>query len=525
MIDTLRSQLAAQGITMDPALEDFRTQQGETLRWALSRTEPYLLVNAPTGSGKTLLQVAYGTFSGPTWTYAVHTKALQRQVEATFEGVPVMMGRSNYDCWIDETVTAEDAICANGEWCPHTGSFGPDEEAPAEDRCPFYAARYEALSKYYRAVNYAVLLSNPVFRSKMYGRPVTATLLADEAHRVEEAVASAVEIFLSRRTLQRLGVSLPKYTSLEDWLGWVRSYRSVIRSAVEDASEGGKVKSGFKRLVQAVDALSRLYEADIGKWLVEVKDSGVLFKPVWGRDFVMSHMLSKDIHRAMFTSATLIGAEYIADMLGLPPGSWAYLDVPSTFAPELRPVNYAPVAPMNAAAINSDESKARQQMQAAIDKLIDRYMMGGAGAGLVHTVSHRYTQRVLTESRWRPIMTAEVSQHVERRNRGEPSVLVSPSMSEGWDGRDDLCRFIIMPKVPFPNLVDERVKLRKEEDPRSYDHAALVAVVQGTGRGVRHETDRCDSWILDSNWRLLYHRRKDWLPAAFLQAYRHGVQI
>ena len=122
-------------------------------------------------------------------------------------------------------------------------------------------------------------------------------------------------------------------------------------------------------------------------------------------------------------------------------------------------------------------------------------------------------------------MTADVSEHERRVGAKDPSVLVASNLTEGYDGKDDLCRFIIIPKVPYPNLGDRRTRLRMTEDGRSFDYHALVAVVQGAGRGVRHAQDYADTWILDGLWSMLYAKRKTWLPTSFREAYHHNVQL
>ena len=120
-------------------------------------------------------------------------------------------------------------------------------------------------------------------------------------------------------------------------------------------------------------------------------------------------------------------------------------------------------------------------------------------------------------------MVSTPDEHAKRVKANEASVLVAANLTEGWDGRDDLCRFILMPKVPFPNLGDKRTKLRMQEDSRSFDHQALVAVVQGAGRGVRHREDFADTWILDGAWNMLRQKRGHWLPQSFKDAYQHRV--
>jgi Rad3-related DNA helicase len=164
-------------------------------------------------------------------------------------------------------------------------------------------------------------------------------------------------------------------------------------------------------------------------------------------------------------------------------------------------------------------------MQEAIDRLIEYYCLNGAPSGIIHAVSNKYRDQILTSSRFRGIMRTLPAEHESAVKRGEASVLVAANLAEGYDGIDGLCRFILMPKVPFPNLGDKRTKIRMQEDARSFDHKALVAVVQGAGRGVRHRGDFADTWILDGNWAQLRARRHDWLPDAFTSAYHHRVQL
>lgn len=165
-------------------------------------------------------------------------------------------------------------------------------------------------------------------------------------------------------------------------------------------------------------------------------------------------------------------------------------------------------------------------MQSAIDSIIGYYLANGRKTGIIHAVSNKYRDEVLTNSKWRAMMTVQAEEHEARVKQGLPSVIVSANMTEGWDGLDGQCRFVIMPKVPYPNLGDKRTALRMKEDPRSYDWRALVAVVQGAGRGVRHAQDYADTWILDKNWGdQLYRKRHNWLPVSFQDAYHHNVGL
>ena len=536
------------GLELQDGIESLRDQQMEAIEWAASRPEPYLLINAPTGAGKTLINTTLGCLLPGAWTYAVHTIRLQQQVADIFHNLPVFTGRGNHPCLIGEAthlqpdLTASEGICTTQQWCPHDGSsyegHRRSDDTKQSYACSYMAQKNRALDMPYRIVNYALLLVyKPLLTySKAYQRRQTETLLCDEAHNVEDAVCNSVGLFISERMLKRYGIQIPKHTTLSTWIAWAKSN---FHKLPEEDKERPTI--GLKNLRKNMELLAQLDDSQEGEWLVEFRPQGVELSPIWGAPHVTkqlmgheplpdnatlyeaSEMRRKGVEQAVFTSATLMGAEFTAEMLGLPDGSWAYLDLPSTFAVSNRPINYAPVDRMNAKKVGLPEGRAK--MQRAIDRLIELYVLMGRPTGLIHAVSNRYRDFILTDSKWRGIMTSDEKVHADAVAAGKAAVLVAANLMEGWDGADELCRFIILPKVPFPDLGDERTKVRKSEDGRTYDHRALVSVVQGVGRGFRHSADYCDAWILDGNWRFLHSRRQDWLPESFRSAYRHNVKF
>jgi hypothetical protein len=167
----------------------------------------------------------------------------------------------------------------------------------------------------------------------------------------------------------------------------------------------------------------------------------------------------------------------------------------------------------------------RKRMQDAMDYLIQWYLLRGTRGVVIHAVSNIYRNLILTESRWRDMMTSDPDVHESNIDAGESSILVAANVLEGWDGTDDYCGLTIMPKVPFGNLGDTRVKKQMEADPRSYDYTALIGVIQGAGRGTRHETDHSDTWILDENFASLYKRRRGWMPKWFDESLHMNVSL
>lgn len=77
------------------------------------------------------------------------------------------------------------------------------------------------------------------------------------------------------------------------------------------------------------------------------------------------------------------------------------------------------------------------------------------------------------------------------------SILVGPTLIEGLNFPDGLCRFQICIKVPYAFLGSEYVQKKMKYAEGWYEYDVLNKICQGIGRGVRHEHDWCKTYILD----------------------------
>ena len=67
---------------------------------------------------------------------------------------------------------------------------------------------------------------------------------------------------------------------------------------------------------------------------------------------------------------------------------------------------------------------------------------------------------------------------------------------------------------------DQQIKNRKAQDPKWYAYKTVMTLVQAYGRGMRAEDDYCETYILDSNIRMLMTERmyRDLIPPFFKEA-------
>ena len=88
-------------------------------------------------------------------------------------------------------------------------------------------------------------------------------------------------------------------------------------------------------------------------------------------------------------------------------------------------------------------------------------------------------------------------------------------MMNGIDLKDDLSRFQIILKIPFPHLGSSKIKKRLETNSDWYNWKTLIDVLQSYGRSIRNQEDWAETYILDSCFDQVLDKR---VPEYFKQA-------
>lgn len=105
---------------------------------------------------------------------------------------------------------------------------------------------------------------------------------------------------------------------------------------------------------------------------------------------------------------------------------------------------------------------------------------------------------------------------IEKFKRGEIyGVGIFSGSYEGLSLNDDISRFTIIPKVPYPNLMDKVVKVRMKEKPLDYSMETITTIIQASGRSTRSDKDYSFTYILDTNFTSLYPRVRKYIPNYF----------
>jgi ATP-dependent DNA helicase DinG len=484
----------------------WRDGQVELLSQLAGIDSKYTLLQAPTGTGKSLMAVALAKLLGVKQTVIlVATKQLQEQYAQEFGFIEKGMGRNNFPCLIQPT-QADKAPCAYGAKCEFKK---PDWGAP----CEYYEQLYRADGAEFAVLNYAYWLTLANYTEDYFGwRPL---VIADEAHTIEDEVRKFCTVSITWRTLEHYGLEPP--ADPEEPSSWI-TWAAGVRSPHIWSSLGGDklLKDRFKR---GLDWLIK--QADPEKWVVSQSTYGFELKPVWVSP-MMQELVWDHGDRWLMMSATILDAEMFASQTGVPSDETTYVEAPCRFDKRARPIWYWP-----AGKVSFKNPDTVGQVVAHVAAILEKYP---TQSGLIHTSSYKLAQEIMDGIKSDRLITHKTRDRLEKIEafRHTPgAVLVSPSVTTGVDLPYDACRFQIIAKIPFPDRSDpqlaKRMKLLPDgsKNPHGsqwYNWVTLCTMIQAYGRGMRAEDDACDTWLLDGNWswfrRAVVGMTPDWVREA-----------
>lgn len=502
----------------------YRRGQREAIdaaRAAFTRGKRFVVIEAPTGSGKSAIAVTLAREAGSAYLLTAQ-KLLQEQYLRDFPDLALMKGRANYRCLVAPTHAAA-APCITGRKFPEC------------DDCPYFRAKDEAMAADNALLNYAYYLTELNYQGGFGPREL---LILDEAHNAEAALMSFTYVTLSDVQLRRVGVAETIPTAFDDgeFFDFAEDIVPLLkkrRREFEAQLKGAKLPEGIAlellahkqwldNLLARLDLLAYSRDEENVEWVVE-RTSGsegqsITFKPVKVSAFAQELMFRFG-ERVLMLSATILDPPTYLRSLGIEPEEAEVIAVASDFPPENRPI-----FPKNTARMT------RHYMERDLPKLVHEIteLMEAhpSDKGLIHTHTYRiaaYIAKNLPKRYQSRIVThygadgrdMALEQHL--RSRG-PTVLLTPSMTEGIDLPGDLSRWQVICKLPYPYLGDPQIARRKALDPSWYDWRTCLTVVQAYGRSVRSSDDFAVTYVLDADFGTFVKRQRGRLPAWFLEA-------
>lgn len=489
----------------DPtAFPQWRPHQWDLLSQILSHPARHHLLIAPTGFGKSLLYVAAALLTEGRTVVLTSTKALQDQLEKDFAasvGLFDVRGKSAYPCTLPKVIpdmahlvrhgtTAATAPCSWGYPCPLRDASG----------CPYYDRVRQARDGTLVATNYDFWLYNPDF-------PRVDLLVMDEAHQAPQELADWLSMSISRDARRYFNNHLPDTEEVADWIEWGKWVTETVAVKLEKYKTNPPAD-----LVALGRSLSKFPLLEKGEWVVEhLSDGSVALDCIdpslfggalWGRS-----------DRTLMVSAT--ANSMTARALGV--DDCHIWEARSAFPVERRKV----WAIQGAVQVNYRMEEGQRRMWVSlIDRLLEQRP---DRKGIIHTTSFERARYLSTYSRFSSRLllnesktTRDVVTHF--KDSKSPLVLVSPSVTTGYDFPYESCEFQIIGKIPFPDMRGKanKVKAGRNRDWAGYQAAQVL--VQSSGRGMRAEDDRCETLIADGSFSWWWKANKKFTPRWWQEA-------
>jgi ATP-dependent DNA helicase DinG len=504
--------------------KSYRKGQKEAIdkaRDAFKKGKRFVVIEAPTGSGKSAIAVTFAREAKSSYVLTAQ-KILQEQYVRDFPDLALMKGRSNYACLVAPTHAAA-APCITGRRFPQC------------DDCPYFAAKEVAINANTATMNYAYYLAELNYSGGFQPREL---LILDEAHNAESALMNFIGITLSDSRLASVGLAERVPTTIDDLEYFdfaetilplfkaqskklddlLKKVNSTSEAAIAQMQNRQYLDNQIKRL----EMLKISREDDFVEWVVErgrnTEGQWLTFKPVKVSSFAQS-LLFDFADKVLMLSATILDAPTYLRSLGIHPEQAEFISVASDFPPENRPIYVRPVAKMTRHSIEQDLPK----MMREIVELLESHPND---KGVIHAHSYKissYIAKNLPKSYQHRLVThyssdgreAALDKHIQSIH---PTVLLTPSMTEGIDLADDLSRWQVICKIPYPYLGDPQVARRKDIDAAWYDWKTCLTVVQSYGRSIRSSDDYAVTYVLDADFSTFVKRQQKRLPGWFLEA-------
>ena len=501
-----------------------------------------VILEAPTGFGKSPVNVALGRYFEPTF-YTTPQIKLVKQIARDFcpkdlaiDGgrgdIISLLGRGNYFC--RETNMASD-VCPIRDGLKTLTESGKEitRKCSTEDKCTYWKQKELALTSDIAVLTFAMLIINTYISGDSRFRKRNL-LIIDECQSLESQIASMFAGFtLSPNVLPKfqqkeiqeamwkdIERDLPKSRKLKDYLPFFNQFHDFLVKWVpycETERQRDKLMNLSRKINYMLQEI-----ADGRKWVIDIPEQAKhiitrKFKPILV-DLFLQRKVWSQASKIILSSVIIPFRNNISawlERLGLREKKYVFHSVPMLFPLQNRQII---TAYMGGKMTSKEENNSWKGNVNNVKEIIKRHK---GEKGVIHTQSYKRAKRLhyalkgystLLHNKWE--IEGDV---IEEWVNSEKQILISPAIKEGVDLKDNICRFQILLKVPYPNIRDARVDylLSKKKDWNWYREEARKDIVQMYGRAIRSQTDYAKFYIVDGSFNNL---PKKGFPQWFLDA-------
>lgn len=358
-------------------------------------------------------------------------------------------------------------------------------------------------------------------------------LVVDEAHNAESVLTKFVEISVSQYFCDKVvKCKWPGKITPVAFYKWLRDvYNPKLQKQIlyfEQQLENLGLKSRVKDLAAIALKYDMLkshsnkltlfledYSSD--NWVMEVGETEkrgyvrVTYRAIDVSKYAETYLFRMG-RKVLLMSATILNAKGFAKSMGIAEDDYDSISIASPFPVENRPIIHANIGSFSAKVIDFTLPRAKDAVKAILAE-------HKGEKGIIHCHTYKIANYLKRTVRSKRILTHNSDNRDEILHKHitskEPTVLLTPSMTEGVDLKGDASRFQIIVKVPYPYLGDPIIRKRMNKNEKWYPMQTAMTIVQAYGRSVRSMDDSAVTYILDSDWKRFYRQNKDVFPAGF----------
>jgi Rad3-related DNA helicase len=493
-----------------------RPQQVEILDFvkkSIDSDKKFMMIDAPTGVGKSFAAVMiadwYSKEVNPDAKIDILTnsKILQDQYTKDFDFISSIKGSNSYWCR------------HNMMQCGESKAFNKLKNSKCQ-ACPHSIAQSAFVNSRIGLTNFHLITAYSMYSPDILQERGARLLIIDEAHAFEETFCDFISSTFSQRSLSSFDIwedwmakdldEIINLNQLSDYVSRIiiPKMSTKIKELMEEAKDarGKKKRAELVKKADICDKSMCKYNRFVSdkasyrtNWIFE-KDldqngnARILVEPIWGSQYLKEMFWDKYDH-VILMSGTILNPEMLSKMLGIEEESRDYIALPCPFPKENRPIIYVKFGKMS----YYEKTDTFKRAVPIIKKILER---NSEHKGIIHTGNYQFNQWIQNSIKDKRLLVHDSSTRekmLDHHLRSElETVLVSPSMMNGVDLKDELSRFQIILKVPFPNLMSSKIKKRLETNPDWYNWKTLVDVMQSYGRSIRSRNDWAETYILDA---------------------------
>ncbi len=508
-----------------------RPEQKTAIEFALdsfsNSDKRFVIVEAGTGVGKSAIGLTVAKTMAEQSYFITTQKILQQQYVDDFSnhGMLSLKSSSNFRC---QYYKGKDCSSALREL---KVSKDPKFRACCGGGCVYKRAKRKFIDSPLGVTNFAYFLAETNYSQQLEPRDL---LVVDEAHNIETQISNFVEVAVTENfAIKVLKLKIPdNLTTMKRVVDWIKSsylpelirIRSHMEQQIEKFSLGSRMNE-FIQLAKRFELIDKheckvsrfLKEYDKDNWILNIVETEVRgnkrfeFKPIDVAPFTEEYLF-KSGKKILMMSATIVNKDAFCEVLGISKDECSFISIPSPFPIENRPILYSPMGSMSMKNIDKTLPKIAQAVKAILAQHKNE-------KGIIHCHSYKVAKYIKQNVRSNRLLThnSENRDKVLWRHMNEkrPTVLLSPSMTEGVDLKGEASRFQIICKIPYPYLGDKLIRKRMNKWKWWYPLQTLKVIIQSVGRSVRTQEDQAITYILDQDWDRFYSRNSSLFPEDF----------